>query len=69
MNRKKIVLVKCKILGLFFNGLTTNDKYCFLDRDNLTQPIQTQLSKKGRPLSESFSVLFKSRSNFEHFEK
>ena len=29
-----------KISGLFFNKLTADQKYCFLNRDNLTKPIQ-----------------------------
>ena len=35
-----------KILGLFINVLTADDKYSLLIRDNLAQPIQLQLSKK-----------------------
>ena len=36
----------CKILGLFVDTLTTDDKYSFLNRDNLIQSIQMKLSKK-----------------------
>ena len=36
-----------KILGLFFrNTLTADDKYSLVNRNNLVQPIQMQLSKK-----------------------
>ena len=32
----------------FVNTLTVNDKHYLLNRDNLTQPIQTHLSQKQR---------------------
>ena len=41
---KKSLLVIDKILKMFINTLATNDKYSFLNRDNLRQPIQMQLS-------------------------
>ena len=60
----------CKILGWLVNTLTTDDKYYLLSSDNLTQPIQMQLSKKqNKKSSLLFSNVLKSRSNFEHFEK
>ena len=40
------LIVICKILGLFVNTMTVGDKYSLLNRDNLTQPIQMQLSRK-----------------------
>ena len=61
-------LVIYKILELFVNILTDDDKYSLLTRDNLAQPIQMQLSKK-KMFSKLFSSFFKCRSNFEHFEK
>ena len=33
----------CQIWGLAVNTFTADDKYSFLKKDNLTQPIQTQL--------------------------
>ena len=36
------VLVICKILGLFTNNMTADDKYSLLNKNNLTQPFQTQ---------------------------
>ena len=63
------MLVLCKILGLFVNILSEDDKYCLLYRDNLTQPIQILLSQKQKPFSEFFSVFLKSTLNFEHFQK
>ena len=59
----------CKILGLFVNTLPVDDKYSLLNRDNLAQPIQMQLSQKQKTFLESFSVFFKYKLNFEHFQK
>ena len=39
--------------------------YPAVNRENLTIPIQTQLSKKKRP----FAAFLKFRLNFEYFEK
>ena len=63
------MLVLCKILRLFVNTLTDDDKYCLLYRDNLTQPIQILLSQKQKIFSEFFSAFSKSKLNFEHFQK
>ena len=62
------MLVLWKILRLFVNTLTDNDKYCLLYRDNLTQPIQILLSQKQQTFSEFFSAFLKSTLNFEHFQ-
>ena len=43
-----------KILGLFVDTLTTDDKYSFLNRDNLIQSIQMKLSKKQKPFFDFF---------------
>ena len=40
-----------------------------LNRDNLTQPIQMQVSKNKTLFSEFLYVFLKSRLTFEHFEK
>ena len=45
------MLVLCKMLRLFGNTLTADDKYFLLIRANLTQPIQIVLSQKQRTLS------------------
>ena len=63
------MLVLCKILGLFVNTLTDDDKYSLLYRENLTQPIQILLSQKGKTSSESFCAFLKSTLNFAHFQK
>ena len=43
---EKSVLVIEKILRLLVNTLTADDKHYMLNRNNLAQPIQTQLSEK-----------------------
>ena len=63
------MLVLWKILRLFVNILTDDDKYCLLYRDNLTQPIQIRLSKKQNSFSQFLSAFLKSTLNFEHFQK
>ena len=58
-----------KILGLFVNTLTVNDKHYMLNRDNLTEPIQIQLSQNLKTFSELFFTFFKSIVNSKHFPK
>ena len=52
---KKSLLLTCKILVLLVNTLAADEKYPVLNRDNLTIPIQMQLSKKQKIFSEFFS--------------
>ena len=66
---KKSLLVICKISRLFPNTLSADGKYSLLNRDNLTQPIQMQLSRKQKTFSEFFSASFESNLNFEHFQQ
>ena len=63
------MLVPCKILRLFVNTLTDDDKYSLLYRDNLTQAIQILLSPKQKTFSPFFSAFLKSTLNFEHSGK
>ena len=58
---KKSLLLTCKILGLLVNTLAANEKYPVLNRDNLTIPIQMQLSQKQKTFSEFFAGFLKSR--------
>ena len=64
---EKSLLVICKISRLFPNTLSADGKYSLLNRDNLTQPIQMQVSRKEKT-SEYFSAFSKSSSNFELFQ-
>ena len=55
-----------KILTPFVKTLTVNDKYSLLNRDNLTQQIQMQLSEKQKTFSEFFFAFLKSILNFKY---
>ena len=63
------MLVLCKILGLFVNTLSEDDRYSLLYKDNLLQPIQILLSQKQKTFSQFFSPFLKSTLNFERFQK
>ena len=69
MRWKKSLLVIHKIQRLFVNTLTADDKHYLLNRDNLTQPIQMQLSQKQKTFSEFFFAFLKSILNFKHLPK
>ena len=49
--------------------MTADDKYSVLNRDNLTQPIPTQLSLKQKAFFQFFLAFSKSTLNFEHLHK
>ena len=50
---------------MFVNTLTVNDKHYLLNRDNLTQPIQIQLSQKQKNFSQYFFAFLKSILNLK----
>ena len=58
-----------KILRLFVNTLTVNEKHYHLNRDNLTQAIQISLPQKQKTFSEFFLAFLKSILNFKHLPK
>ena len=58
-----------EILRPFVNTSTVNDNHYLLNRDNLTQPIQIQLSQKQKIFSEFFFPFKKSILNFKHLQK
>ena len=62
---EKSLLVIHKILIVFVNTLTVNDKHYLLNRDNLTQPIQIQLSQKQKNFSQYFFAFLKSILNLK----
>ena len=66
---KKSVLLTRQILRLHVKTLAARDKYFVLNRDNLTIPIQMQLCRKEKTLSEFFAWSLKSTWNFEFFFK
>ena len=59
----------CKILGLFVNPLTADDKYSLLNRGNLFEHLQMQLSEKQKIFSEFFFAFSKFSFNFELFQQ
>ena len=69
LSSKKSLLLTCQILGLLLNTLAADEKYPVLNRDNLTIPIQMQLSQKQKTFSQLFRELLKSRINYKHFER
>ena len=50
--------MRYKIVTLFVNTLTADDKHYVLNRDNLTQPIQMQLSQKETTFYDFFFFFF-----------
>ena len=66
---QKVSVSDMQISSLFPNTLSVDGKYSLFNRDNLTQPIQMQLSRKQKTFSDFFSAFFKSSLNFEHFLK
>ena len=69
LSYKKSLLVTCKISRLLINTLSADGKYSLYNRDNLSQPIQMELSRKQKTFCEFFSAFLKSCLNFEHFQK
>ena len=63
------MLVLCKILRLFVKTLTDDEKYSFLYRENLAQPIEILFSQKQKTFSKFFSAFLKSTLNFPYFKK
>ena len=67
---KKSLLVIHKILRHFFNTITVDHKDYLLNRDNLTQPIEIQLSqKKKKNFSEFFFPFLTSTLHFKYLSK
>ena len=66
---KKSLFFTCQILRLLANTLAADEKYPVLDRDNLTIPIQIQLSQKQKTFSQFLCAFLKSLLNFKNFEK
>ena len=66
---KNFLLVICKISRLFPNTLSSDGKYSLLNRHNLRQSIQMQLSRKQQTFSEFFYAFLISTLNFEYFQK
>ena len=48
--------------------MAADEKYLFLHRDNLTLPLQMQLSEKQKAFSESFAAFLKTILKFKEFQ-
>ena len=69
LSSKKSLLVICKVSRLFVNALTADDKYSLLNRDNLTQPIQTELSQRQKKISQLFLPFWNAKKILNTFKK
>ena len=69
MSWKKSALVRSKILRLFVNRLTADDKYSRSNMQNLPQVFQIPLSQKQKPFSGVFIEFLKCAWNLEYFQK
>ena len=54
---ENVSLVIHKVLRIFVNTLTVDEKHYLVNRDNLTEPIQVELSQRQKTFSE-FSFAF-----------
>ena len=61
---KTSLLLTCQIFQLLVNTLTADEMYPVLNRDNLTIPIQMQLTHKQKTFSQSFARFSKPAINF-----
>ena len=57
------------MLTMFANILTADSKHSLLNTENLTEPIQTELSKKQKIFCAIFFAFVKFILNFEHFHE
>ena len=65
---KTSLLLTCYFLGMLVNTLAADKKYRVLNRDNLTIPIQMQLSEKQKTFSKFFAALLEFTLNFKYFK-
>ena len=61
--------MRCEILRLFVNALTSDDKHCDSNMQNFPQQFQTPLSQKQKTFSGPFNDFLKCAWNLEHFQK
>ena len=65
----KVVPLISKILRLVLKTLRVEEKHYLLARENLTQPVQMQLSEKQKTFLEYLFAFLKSILNFKHLPK
>ena len=58
-----------KIWGMFVDTLTPDNKFSLCNKDNFQQPIQIELCKKQKLLSQLSAASAKLTFNFQHVEK
>ena len=66
---EKVCFSDNEMLSLFVNMFPVNDKHYLVNRDNLTQPIQIQLSEKQKKIFQFFLAFLKSILNFKDLPK
>ena len=69
MGLEKVSFSDTQNIRMFVNTLTVDEKHYLLNRDNLKQTIQIQLSRKEETFSAFFFFFFaflKSILNFKH---
>ena len=67
---KRSLWLLCKVWGPFVKPLNPDHKYSLLSRGNLLQDFQMHLSEKPKIFCQFFFFsIWKSRVNFEHFQK
>ena len=69
LSSKKTALLWSKILRLFANTFTADDKYSFRNMQNFRQQLQTLLSQKRKTVSGFFIAFLKCSWNSQHSEK
>ena len=69
MSWTKSAFVRSEILTLFFNTLTTDEKYSRRNMLNFTQQFEAPLSQRQKTFSGWFLVFLKCALNLEHFEQ
>ena len=69
LNWKKSLFLTCQILGLLLNTLAAGERNPFLNRGNLTIPIQMQLYQKRKIFSQFFAAFLKSRIKLKYLKK
>ena len=69
MRWKKSLVAIYRVVGLFVNALTADEKNYLLNRDNFTQPINMKLSQKQKAFAAFAFAFSRSILNFTHFPK
>ena len=69
MRLKRSFLVIHRIVRLFVNPLTADDKPYLLNRNNLMEQFQIQFSQNQKFFSQFFLAFLKSGLNFKHKRK